>query len=635
MVKLSVVIITYNEEKNIGRCLESIKDIADDIVVVDSYSTDRTEKIVRSYDARFIQHPFQGHIQQKNWAITQAKFPHILSLDADEEPSDQLKESILEVKKNWQHDGYYFNRLTSYCGKWIRHTSWYPARKMRLWDSRKGQWGGINPHDKFILEKGSSRKFLKGDLYHYSYYSINEHIEQINKFSTIVAEAYFAEKRKASYFNIFFHPIWRLFRDYIIKLGFLDGFYGLVISVNSAHETFLKYTKLKNLYREQAKVAKTRICFFNSVLSWGGGERWHLDVSDTMIKKGYEVILISNPKSELAKRSIRKGIPFIPVKVSNLSFMNPSKIFKIYRILKENKVGTVIINLSSDLKVTGIAARLAGVENIIYRRGSALAIRDTMLNRYLYRKIVTRIIANSKETSRTILQNNEQLIPRRKIEVIYNGIDLSGYDKQEYDILYKREKDEIIIGNAGRLSEEKGQNYLIDLAFKMREAGYKFKILIAGTGKLKNRLLKYAKAKGVEDKIIFLGFVNNIKSFNATIDIFVLTSLYEGFGYVLVEAMAARKPVVAFDINSSAEIIEDGSSGYLVEKGNVIDLFEKIHYLISNPDIAKKTGEQGRKRVEKIFTFTESMERVENLINSTGNGSNGHHPKTKSAIEIS
>ncbi len=635
MPKLSVVIITYNEEKNIGRCLESIKDIADDIVVVDSYSTDRTEAIVRSYDARFIQHPFQGHIQQKNWAITQAKYPHILSLDADEEPSDQLKESILEVKKNWQYDGYYFNRLTSYCGKWIRHTSWYPARKLRLWDSRKGQWGGINPHDKFILEKGSSRKFLKGDLYHYSYYSIKEHIEQINKFSTIVSEAYFADNRKASYFNIFFHPIWRLFRDYIIKLGFLDGFYGLVISVNSAHETFLKYTKLKNLYREQAKEAKTRICFFNSVLSWGGGERWHLDVSDTMIKKGYEVILISNPKSELAKRSTRKGIPFIPVKVSNLSFMNPSKIFKIYRILKENKVGTVIINLSSDLKVTGIAARLAGVENIIYRRGSALAIRDTMLNRYLYRKIVTRIIANSKETSRTILQNNEQLIPRRKIEVIYNGIDLSGYDKQEYDILYKREKDEILIGNAGRLSEEKGQNYLIDLAFKMKEAGYKFKILIAGTGKLKNRLLKYAKLKGVEDKIIFLGFVNNIKSFNATIDIFVLTSLYEGFGYVLVEAMAARKPVVAFDINSSAEIIEDGSSGYLVEKGNVNALFEKVHYLISNPDIAKKTGEQGRKRVEKIFTFTESMERVEKLINSTENGSNGHHPKTKSAIEIS
>ncbi|MFW5820505.1 MAG: glycosyltransferase [Bacteroidota bacterium] len=627
MPKLSVVIITFNEEKNIGRCLESIKDVADDIVVVDSYSTDRTEEIVRSHNARFVQHPFEGHIQQKNWAITQAKYPHILSLDADEEPSEQLKDSILAVKENWQYDGYYFNRLTNYCGKWIRHTSWYPARKLRLWDSRKGKWGGINPHDRFILGKGSTRKFLKGDLYHYSYYSINEHIEQINKFSSIVAEAFFAEKRKANIFNILFHPVWRLFRDYIIKLGFLDGFYGLVISVNSAHETFLKYSKLRNLYREYASESKTRIAFFNSVLSWGGGERWHLDVSEYMMKKGYDVVLLSNARSELAKRGSAKGISFFPVQVSNLSFLNPWKIYQIYKILKINKVNTLIINLSSDLKAAGIAARLAGVENVIYRRGSALAIRDTLLNRFIYRKIVTRIIANSRETQRTILQNNEELIPRGKIEVIYNGIDLSGYDKQNYEKLYQKERGEIVIGNAGRLSEEKGQNHLVELAYEMKKAGYKFKILIAGTGKLKSRLVKYAKARGVYEDIIFLGFVSNIKSFNASIDIFVLTSLYEGFGYVLVEAMAMYKPVVAFDINSSSEIIEDGMSGYLAEKGNVNDLFSKLRYLIDNPDIAREVGEKGRERVEKVFTFSESMGKVEKLIHSTANGSNDHHPK--------
>lgn len=142
MPKISVVIITYNEERNIGKCLESIKEIADEVVVVDSYSTDRTEEIVKSMGGKFIQHPFEGHIEQKNWAITQAKYPHILSLDADEIPSDRLTESILNIKENWSHDAYYFNRLTNYCGKWIKHTSWYPARKLRLWDSRKGEWGG-------------------------------------------------------------------------------------------------------------------------------------------------------------------------------------------------------------------------------------------------------------------------------------------------------------------------------------------------------------------------------------------------------------------------------------------------------------------------------------------------------------
>ena len=144
-VKVSAVIITYNEERNIKRCLDSIVGVADEIVVVDSYSTDRTEEICKAYHVKFIQHRFFGHIQQKNWAILQATSPYILSLDADEALSDELRLSILKAKKNWTHDGYYFNRLTNYCGKWIRHTSWYPARKLRLWDSRKGSWGGFNP----------------------------------------------------------------------------------------------------------------------------------------------------------------------------------------------------------------------------------------------------------------------------------------------------------------------------------------------------------------------------------------------------------------------------------------------------------------------------------------------------------
>src|SRR6056297_3319413 len=174
-IKISVVIITFNEEKNIKRCLASIQDVADDIVVVDSYSDDRTEALCKSYGARFITHTFHSHIDQKNWAITQAVYPHILSLDADESLSAELKESILEVKKDWEYDGYYFNRLTNYCGKWIRHTTWYPSRKLRLWDSRKGSWGGINPHDQFILEPGCTRKYLKGDILHYSYYQLDEH----------------------------------------------------------------------------------------------------------------------------------------------------------------------------------------------------------------------------------------------------------------------------------------------------------------------------------------------------------------------------------------------------------------------------------------------------------------------------
>lgn len=253
MIKLSVVIITYNEERNLERCLGSVIDLADDIVVLDSFSIDRTEEIARRFGARFIQHVFDGHIEQKNRAITFAKYPHILSLDADEELSPRLKASIYQVKKSWEYDGYYFSRLTNYCGKWIHHTSWYPAKKLRLFDSRKGKWGGFNPHDRYILQRGSSRKFLQGNLLHYSYYSISEHVERINYFAQIVARAYFKANRKSSVLKIIISPCWRLFRDYVLKLGFLDGFYGLVISVNSAYETFLKYVMLRALVREERR----------------------------------------------------------------------------------------------------------------------------------------------------------------------------------------------------------------------------------------------------------------------------------------------------------------------------------------------------------------------------------------------
>ncbi len=248
-IALSVVVITYNEEKNIGRCLDSVKDVADDIVVVDSYSIDRTGEICREKGARFICHTFRSHIDQKNWAITQARYPHILSLDADECLSEKLKKSILEAKENWKYDGYYFNRLTNYCGKWIRHTTWYPSRKLRLWDSTKGHWGGLNPHDRYMLGPGATRKFLKGDLLHYSYYSIDEHYAQLEKFSTIHARSYHQMGIKNGPVKGMVHAGWRFLNDYIFRLGILDGKKGFIISKLGAKEVWLKYKKLGELNR--------------------------------------------------------------------------------------------------------------------------------------------------------------------------------------------------------------------------------------------------------------------------------------------------------------------------------------------------------------------------------------------------
>ena len=250
MTPVSVVIITFNEEHNIARCLDSVKGIADEIVIVDSFSKDKTKEICLSYGAKFIENKFEGHIQQKNLAITQAKYPHILSLDADEALDEKLRNSISEAKKNFVHDGYYMNRLTNYCGKWVHHSGWYPDTKLRLWDSRKGQWAGVNPHDKYELTTGDSNTGkLQGDILHYSYYTVEEHYKQAEYFADIAAKSFFKMGKKASFFKLLINPIAKFLHHYIVHFGFLDGRAGFTIAKISAWSTYLKYRKLRELSR--------------------------------------------------------------------------------------------------------------------------------------------------------------------------------------------------------------------------------------------------------------------------------------------------------------------------------------------------------------------------------------------------
>ena len=246
-VRISAVIITYNEERNIERCLQSLRGIADEIVVVDSYSTDKTVELCKPFEAVILQHEFEGFMQQKTWACNQAKYDYILSLDADEVLSPELIRSILEVKKDWQADGYSVSRLTNYIGKWIRHSGWYPDRKLRLWDRRKGNWSGINLHESVKMQDGANVQVLKGDLLHFSYHSTKQHLDQINKFTEIAACEGVAKGKNTLMFLIIVKTIWKFKRDYFFKLGFLDGSAGLLVCYFSAHTTFVKYIKMREL----------------------------------------------------------------------------------------------------------------------------------------------------------------------------------------------------------------------------------------------------------------------------------------------------------------------------------------------------------------------------------------------------
>lgn len=246
MIKLSAAIITYNEEKNIQRCIESLLPVVDEIVVIDSLSDDRTVQIAESLGAKVIPQKFLGHIQQKNLAIEKTSHEFVLSLDADEVLTPELQQSILDIKKSWEGEGYSFNRMTNYCGKWIKTCGWYPDVKLRLFEKGKGEWQGLNPHDEFRLFN-STPKHLKGDLLHYSFYTVDQHLKQIDYFSTIGAQALFDKAAKGSFVKMYLNPIAMFLKSYFIKLGFLDGKYGFLISWYSAGEKYKKYSKLRKL----------------------------------------------------------------------------------------------------------------------------------------------------------------------------------------------------------------------------------------------------------------------------------------------------------------------------------------------------------------------------------------------------
>jgi len=253
MSGISAVIIAFNEEQHIGKCLASLGGIADEIIVVDSFSTDSTQDICNKFSVRFIQHLFEGYIEQKNYALSLAHNEFVLSLDADEELSEELKESILKIKDNPDQDGYKFNRLTNYCGQWIKHSGWYPDPHVRLFNKTKGKWTGINPHDKFRMDPGSRVKKMKGDLYHWYCSSLEEHIDKVNRFSTIMANEYFKNGEKPGLFTAVIHSWWRFIRTYIWGAGFLDGYRGHAACSISAYSSYLKYAKLRIMYNEVKK----------------------------------------------------------------------------------------------------------------------------------------------------------------------------------------------------------------------------------------------------------------------------------------------------------------------------------------------------------------------------------------------
>ncbi|MBN1598843.1 MAG: glycosyltransferase family 2 protein [Bacteroidales bacterium] len=242
---ISCIVITKNEEKNIGRCLRSLDDVADEIIVLDSFSEDATEEICKQHKVRFEKIEWKGYSDTKNYGNTLASYKYILSVDADEALSEALINEIIQLKdKGFESDGYMVNRLTNYCGKWIRHCGWYPDKKLRLWNKELGKWEGYI-HEEVKMKDGSRISSLKSDLLHYSYNSINDHLQQMIMFTDMMAQDLINKGRKPGILKLLVSPFVKFIKAYFLQGGFRDGFYGFVISVLSSCATFLKYAKAR------------------------------------------------------------------------------------------------------------------------------------------------------------------------------------------------------------------------------------------------------------------------------------------------------------------------------------------------------------------------------------------------------
>lgn len=241
---LSIAITAFNEEENLARCVLSAADLAEEIVVVDSGSTDRTLEIAQELGAKVVHQDWLGHSRQKQVALDHCTREWVLVLDCDEELSPELHESMLDFfqsEKSKQHDGAWFSRKVWFLGRWITHGDWYPDRKLRLVRREKAKMSGNDAHD--AVEVSGATIVLAGDLHHYSFPSINRYVEKINVFADLFLQKQKAEGRTWSLTANVTRPLWRFFRAYVLRRGFLDGFPGLWIAVSTAFFAFVRYSR--------------------------------------------------------------------------------------------------------------------------------------------------------------------------------------------------------------------------------------------------------------------------------------------------------------------------------------------------------------------------------------------------------
>jgi len=358
------------------------------------------------------------------------------------------------------------------------------------------------------------------------------------------------------------------------------------------------------------------ICFFNTTAFLGGGEKKHLGYALKYKEFGHSVQMVVGPGSVLESKCIEHKIEYKTVKLGGTSFLNPIKIGKLKAWFSEKQVDVVFFNGSKDIKTGGKAATHARVKHRVYWRGIAVSPKPTRLNQMIFGKYLTQVITNSQETKNKILESLPQAAT--KTHVVYNGIDFAAYDSipNTSDEIPNRTA-KLVLGNAARLTKQKAQHILIDLAIRLKQEEIDFEVWIAGKGEEKENLEQLISANGLQNHVKMLGFISNVKAFMSAIDILVFPSFWEGFGFSIVEANACNKPVIGFRISSNPEIIEHKENGVLVDEISSERFVEETLQLIQNDKLRAHISENASTRVRIKFDLDNQAQEMLKKVTET------------------
>jgi len=358
--------------------------------------------------------------------------------------------------------------------------------------------------------------------------------------------------------------------------------------------------------------AGVKILFINSIQMFGGGEVWLLTMMRALMERGHDVHLLCRPHVPLETRARAQG--FNVSTINMRGDFDPVVIYKTWKLIRKLRVDVVCTNMDKELRFGGIAAKMAGVLAIVPRRGIDYPLKNTWVYYWTYVHVASGVIANSFATKKSLTKNSPWLSPE-KIRVIYNGVEYSRFSSAAKKDLRKElgiPKKDFLVGFVGQLDERKGVETLVKSFCFLSKKKAHVTLLMVGEGKLKNRLMDMASQ--CHGRVIFAGYRNDVDEVVKCIDVLVLPSFWEGFGIVLIEAMAAGKPVVTTRTSNMPEIVTDKKDGFLISPGDEDSLTKVLINLIEKPELKKEMGRLGQEKVQKQFTLEKMVDQTEDFF---------------------